>query len=349
MGKGDDYETQRRYIELFSSTTRIEQLQRRQFSHLHSLVLDQVPGDLQLELKIPSGINAINTVDADGYTPLTWASRRGDKATVVTLLEHGADATIPTNSGATALYYAGLTKNSDGPAIIRALLKAGADPNAANFRGQTPLVVCTHHHDEPEEYLAPLVSYGADVNACDRQGATILDGAILTDHVDNAAFLMEAGAIIDSQNGSKTVGVYAAVMCNSHRVLRLLLNSGADAGGTSKDQKTLLHLAAANGDCETFDTLAAYGLDIDREARDSSGETAEEIFDKREGKEQDLIDGFERLLESLGSGSVVFGDLDGKELKMRKELLEVRHSDSSSPTDDYIDAEEELGVDRWQA
>lgn len=71
LGKGDDIESQRQYIELFSIKSRIEQLQPPQFSHLHSLVLDQVPSNLEPAFKIPSGIDAIPIVDGDGYTPLT--------------------------------------------------------------------------------------------------------------------------------------------------------------------------------------------------------------------------------------------------------------------------------------
>lgn len=71
LDKGDDIASQRQYIELFRIKTRIEKSQLPQLSHLHSLVLDQVPSNLQPAFKIPSGIDAIPIVDGDGYIPLT--------------------------------------------------------------------------------------------------------------------------------------------------------------------------------------------------------------------------------------------------------------------------------------
>lgn len=81
----------------------MEQLLKRNFSHLHNVVLEQIPGDLDLELKMPSGANETNNVDAEGTTPLIWAARRGDIAVVDKFIRYGADVTIASNIGATAL------------------------------------------------------------------------------------------------------------------------------------------------------------------------------------------------------------------------------------------------------
>lgn len=58
------------------------------------------------------------------------------------------------------------------------------------------------------------------------------------------------------------------------------MNGGADIVAPRNNQKN----TATSADCETFDTLSAYEPDIDTEARDSSGEIIQEIFNKRERK-----------------------------------------------------------------
>lgn len=70
-------------------------------------------------------------------------------------------------------------------------------------------------------------------------------------------------------------------MYKSRRVLRLIsMNGGADAVAPRNNQKN----TAASADYETFDTIAAYELDIDTEARDTSSKIVQEIFNKRERK-----------------------------------------------------------------
>ena len=319
----------------------MEQLQKRNFSRLHNIVLGQIPGDLDLELKMPSGANEINSVDAEGTTPLIWAARRGDVAVVDKLIRYGADVTIASNIGATALYYAALAQSSEAPAAIISLLRAGASVDARNFRQQTPLMMCVHYHDDPENFIRPLIEIDppADVNACERRGISVIDGAVLTDHVRNVAYLLEVGAILDRPDQDKLTGVYAAVVYNSHKVLKFLMERGADTSTLTKDDQTLLHLAAANADCETLDILTAYGLDLDREAQDSSGYTAEEIFANREDKDNALMESFDRFLESLGSGSIVFAEIEEKEAIMNREMLGGR--DCDSPFEDYVDAAED--------
>ena len=156
----------------------MEQLQKRNFSHLHNIFLEQVPGDLDLELQMPSGAHEIDSADAEGTTPSIWAARRGDIAVVDKLIRYGADVTIASNIGATALYYAALAQSSEAPAAIRPLLRAGAPVDARKFRLQMPLMMCVHYHDDPENFIRPLIEHDppAGVNACERRGTSVIDG-----------------------------------------------------------------------------------------------------------------------------------------------------------------------------
>lgn len=88
-----------------------------------------------------------------------------------------------------------------------------------------------HHHDDPENFMRPLIEHDppADVNACERRGISVINGAVLTDHVRNVEHLLEAGAILDKPDQVKLTGVCAAVVYICHKVLKLLMERGADA------------------------------------------------------------------------------------------------------------------------
>lgn len=80
------------------------------------------------------------------------------------------------------------------------LLKRGANPNAESDNGLTPLFFCSE-----VALVCLLIHYGADINAVDPEGNTVLIRFLTTENVkDNAArsviSLLEAGADVDIPN-----------------------------------------------------------------------------------------------------------------------------------------------------
>ena len=326
---------------MFSSTSRMEQLERRNFSRLHNVVLGQVLGDLESELQTPGGRKAVNCVDSEGVSPLIWAARRGDLFAVDTLIRYGAAVSHAQLTGATALYYASISSSHDGPHVVRSLLKAGAPVNARSVRGETPLHLCVLYKDDPENFIAPMVEHGADIYACDGRDISILDAAIQSDHANNVAFLLEMGVPLNRPSQHLITGLPAAIINDSHRVLRLLMEHGADTSVVSKEQKTLLHLAAGYADSKTMEILTEYGLNVAKEAKDASGYTAEEIFAKREDKDAAMIDVFGRLVGNLVSGAVVFADIDEKDVTVIDLSFEHKiEVDSDTEGEQFFDVEE---------
>lgn len=79
------------------------------------------------------GINA-NLQDARGNTALILAASRGWEEGVTLLIRYGANVGITNAAGETALIHGVLTHN---PAIVTALLEAGADPDRSDNVGMS--------------------------------------------------------------------------------------------------------------------------------------------------------------------------------------------------------------------
>ena len=113
-------------------------------------------------------------------TPLHEAvMERGDSAVVATLIAGGADVNArgdldrASEPGATPLYWA-VYANPD-PAVLELLVRAGADVNACAGSGCTPLHLAALRNP----ILFPiLLELGADPEALDRYGKTPMDYAV---------------------------------------------------------------------------------------------------------------------------------------------------------------------------
>jgi alpha-tubulin suppressor-like RCC1 family protein/ankyrin repeat protein len=79
----------------------------------------------------------INEVDSYGRTPLHYVVLNGDKKTITTLLENGANLEIADNDGNTPLLISGTTATA--VKSLGTLLIEGANPNALNNNGQNIL------------------------------------------------------------------------------------------------------------------------------------------------------------------------------------------------------------------
>jgi len=108
------------------------------------------------------------------YEPLTAselllsAAGQGDRRTILHALEKGADVTARGSGQATALHY--VAAMGWGRELIEPLVQAGADINAVDMRGFTPL------HEAAmggwKDTVGVLVELGADVFAVDDKGRT---------------------------------------------------------------------------------------------------------------------------------------------------------------------------------
>ena len=132
----------------------------------------------------------------DGTTALHWAAHWNDVATVDALIRAGANVNAATDIGVTPLW---LACSDGGPAIVTSLLKAGANPNTAPPSGESPLMAAAR--TGRVESVRALLAHGADVHARDAsRGQTALMWAAAQRHADVVRALLVAGADVNARS-----------------------------------------------------------------------------------------------------------------------------------------------------
>ena len=189
------------------------------------------------------------------------------------LLETGVDAKAKNNEGRTALDHARENeklKGTDalklleertnssptedllaiagnaGPEKVRQLIQAGADVNAKNKDGWTPLMIAAALNSNPE-VLKVLLEAGADVNAQKEDGVTPLMVAAIKNTPEVLKVLIEAGADVNAKDTDGLTPLMLAAQHNPNpKALTALLEAGADAKTKNNEDKTALDYARMN-------------------------------------------------------------------------------------------------------
>jgi ankyrin repeat protein len=150
----------------------------------------------------------------------------------------------------------------DGDAqAIRALLDRGADVNARDAEGNTPLILASFYASP--RCVALLLEGGADANAANAAGVTALIRAA-TDY-EKARLLVDAGANVRVRTADlgNTPLLLAARRAGNARTVKLLLERGADASERNGAGVSPLMSGAAGGDLETVRSLLDAGAKAD--------------------------------------------------------------------------------------
>lgn len=155
-------------------------------------------GDVaQFDRLLNTGVDPNRVVSPSGKTLLMAAQ---SAPMVGLLLNHGADPSIKDNRGATALHHA--VMHPDALGIIPLLIEKGADINApaAGLSGETPFLYAKQLFLQREDavlgtkVLRLLAKLGADINAADDDGYTLLTHAVVNDKPDLVGLLVDLGA-----------------------------------------------------------------------------------------------------------------------------------------------------------
>ena len=116
----------------------------------------------------------VGTYSADGFTPLHLASFFSQPQAAEELLAHGADPNaVATNGSKLAVINSAAASNN--AALVKMLLRAGANPDAQQQGGFTALHAAAQHKNA--EMIQALLDSGADVSIRTDDGKTAADMA----------------------------------------------------------------------------------------------------------------------------------------------------------------------------
>jgi len=196
----------------------------------------------------------LDTPDASGRTPLSWAAIRGDARAMAILLSHGANPNVVEAHGNDVLY------NATDIECCRLLLEAGADPNPKRAKGikcASPLSNAVQMQSSPL-VAKTLLDFGADVDSCGTDGRTPLIAVSRLNDVDTAQLLLDYGANINATSATEDTPLTTAIKHNSHDVLKLLLDHWFEYSECPRlNGPNLLAVVASYADAETMSILIA--------------------------------------------------------------------------------------------
>jgi ankyrin repeat protein len=220
---------------------------------------------------LPTGNSALMLASASmnatsGFEYALTVKPSGHEAVALFLLEKGADLKKADTIGATPLHAAVQTNR---PALVKALLAHGADPNArltkappplrgdfqayTQYVGATPLWYAANARYPDLDIVRALIAAGADTRAVVQDGTTALMAAVGM-----------------AQNDARRASEAAAL-----DVIKLLVANGVSVNAVNRSGQTALHGAARAGQNTIVAFLAEHGAALD--IKDRQGRTALDV------------------------------------------------------------------------
>ena len=195
------------------------------------------------------------------------AERHADVLEV--LIDAGADIEATNNNGMSPLLVASWHGNLRS---VELLLKAGAGVCVADNKGRACITLAAlDGHTETVRTL--LCVPEVDVNQPSHQGFTSLHCTAFANRSDVAQVLIDAGADIEARNIIGSTPLHCACQGGAHEIVQMLVEAGADVCEVDDQGRTCLSIAAQNGHTETVRYLV--GLrEVDVRHRNILGRTA---------------------------------------------------------------------------
>ncbi len=239
--------------------------------------------------------------NAQGWTPLIWASMKGRQKAVEFLLSHGANIHACNNDGWNAVTGAYFKKRT---VIVELLLSKGAvfgakyaeaallsaydngykdvalhlleemqtSPNIADDKNITLLAKAIEKGDWP--FAKQLLEKGADANVVCSNGLPVIAELAKNGQDEMITLFLQQGADIHLASASGHTALYEAALNNQIETVKLLASKGANINKQTKRGWTALISAASKGLLEMVELLLALGANTELQTEKGSAAKA---------------------------------------------------------------------------
>ncbi len=214
----------------------------------------------------------VDAPQPDGATALAWASHWDDLGMAAALIRAGADVNAANELGVTPLMLASANGSAE---MVGALVQAGADPGLARPSGETALMMASRSGSVAA--VAKLIARGADVDAATAAGRTALMWAAAERHPDVGRTLIDAGADVHARTAVVIPSAPAHSYVNTH-VKPASRFIAANPRGFPRDSDgdpsrpeggfTPLLYAVMAGNLDSVEALLAAGVSVDEAGPD---------------------------------------------------------------------------------
>ncbi len=224
----------------------------------------------RLTLLLANGAD-VNEADERGWKALFEASSKGYMDVVKLLLENGAEINAQDRIGRTALVIASAEGHID---MIKFLLDHGAmiditsENTPKDYRPDSILFCTIGYPDITRLFLR----HGADVNAKDSQGYTVLASALDAECLDTAYVLLEHISEMSDINARTQEGHTALMYAEKNGytdIVRILKNAGAKDDNI---ETALINTAGMTGRMDMIEYFIGKGANVN--AQDDYGHSA---------------------------------------------------------------------------
>lgn len=157
--------------------------------------------------------------------------------------------------------------------MVNYLIFYGANLNAFNSNGESPLLMASYFAIAHPEFVRVLVENGANVNVASKHGRTPLQIFANLDNLEMTKYIIEKGARVDQRNNDGETALFCACNFGYFNTAKFLIDNFADLNLPDSKGHTVLWVAAQYGSLEIVKELVSSKRLIDINKMDSKSQS----------------------------------------------------------------------------